>query len=128
MEEQAFVIDTNIFIDHLRNFSPAHTFFRSIAASETIFYSAITEAELLAGKENNNPQKREVLFLLLQKWQKIPVDNPLVATAGDISRMHGLQIPDAIIAASALYCKAVLVTRNAAHFKGVKGLVVKVPY
>jgi len=45
------LIDTNIFVDHLRGYTPAVKFFESLKGKENILFSAITEAELIAGEE-----------------------------------------------------------------------------
>jgi len=121
------LVDTNIFIDHLRNFAPAVRFVESLAGKDVLF-SAITESELLAGKENNDSGKREKLLHFLHRWTKVPVDNPLVVIAGDVSRQYGLEIPDAIIAATAIMNKAVLVTKNVKDFQKVGRLRVRSPY
>ncbi|HLF54407.1 MAG TPA: type II toxin-antitoxin system VapC family toxin [Candidatus Nanoarchaeia archaeon] len=128
MEEAHILIDTNIFIDHLRNHAPAVHFFQSIAEWENVLFSAITEVELVTGKINNDSSKKEKLMHFLNRWIKITVDNPLAEIAGDISRQYGLSVPDAIIAASALTNQAVLITKNIKDFRNVKGLIIKSPY
>lgn len=128
MEEKTILIDTNIFIDHLRNFEPAVAFFNSLLGHENIFFSAITETELLAGKHNNITEKREKLLHFLFRWNKIPVDNPLVLLAGDISRKYDVEVPDAIIAATAILNNAELITKNIKDFKKIPTLRVRMPY
>ena len=112
------LIDTNVFIDHLRNYPPAVAYFSSIAERDDVLYSAITEVELLTGTANNDPSKRETLVHFLHRWTKVSLDNPLAIVAGDIARA-GVDVPDAIIAASALANGAQLVTRNVKHFRKV---------
>lgn len=128
MEKESILIDTNVFIDHLRNFKPAVAFFESIIGRPNIFFSAITETELFAGKENNDLEKREKLLHFVYQWNKIKVDNPLAAMAGDISRKYGLSVPDAIIAASAIINDLTLITRNIKDFDKVQNLSIKSPY
>ena len=121
------LIDTNIFIDHLRNYASAVRFIESIAGHEVIF-SAITEAELLAGKANEDDYKMEKLLHFLNQWDKKIIDNQVSMLAGDISRKHKLSIPDAIIAATALLNKAELVTKNTKDFKNIADLKIRIPY
>jgi tRNA(fMet)-specific endonuclease VapC len=121
------VLDTNVFIDLLRNYAPAADFFQSLDP-EKVLFSAITESELVAGKENEHPEKREKLLHFLHVWRKIPLTNPVASLAGDISRRNGLAIPDAIIAATAILNHAELVTRNMKDFKAVPGLKLRSPY
>lgn len=125
--EKKILIDTNIFIDHLRGYTPAVDFFSSLSQKEVLF-SAITESELLAGSINQSTEKRELLLQFLEQWTKISVDNPLAVTAGDLSRVYKMDIPDAIIAASALQEGSVLITRNIKDFQKIKGLKVIAPY
>ena len=122
------LLDTNIFVDHLRNFSPAVNFFSKFTKIDDVFFSAITEAELLAGTINNDPTKREKLLHFLYRWVKVPVTNPIAVLAGDLSRKYGLYIPDAIIAATALENNLGLITKNFKDFKKVEGLKVTLPY
>ena len=122
------LIDTNIFVDHLRNHAPAVSFFESISGREDVIFSAITEAELFAGKANEDESKREKLFHFIHQWSKKIVDNRVSVMAGDISRKHGLAVPDAIIAATAILNNAELITKNMKDFAKVSELKVKIPY
>ncbi len=122
------LIDTNVFVDHLRGHKPATEFFASLAAKDDAIFSAITEAELIAGKECSDSNKRGLLLHFLHRWDKIPVSNQIALVAGDISRNYGLEVPDAIIAATALVNKAKVVTRNVKDFKQISGLEISVPY
>jgi len=127
-KEKIVLIDTNIIIDHLRNFEPATNFFNSISEHNLIIFSAITETELLSGQANNNKEKREELLQLLNQWYKIPIENPIALLAGDLSRKYNLEVPDSIIAATALLSKAILVTKNEKHFISVSNLILNKPY
>lgn len=122
------LIDTNIFVDHLRGYSPANKFFESISSKNDIIFSSITEAELVAGKECKDSGKKQLLLQFLHRWEKIPVSNPIAVLAGDLSREHGLDIPDAIIGATAIINKAELLTKNIKDFKLISSLKVTVPY
>ncbi len=122
------VIDTDIFVDYLREYSPAVRFFQSIANRDDILFSAITEAELLSGNANADPKLRELLIHFLRRWTKVSLGNPISAFAGDLRREHNLSIPDAIIAATALSVNADLLTRNINDFKRVPELSVRAPY
>ena len=123
------LLDTDIFIDYLRNFKPTLDFFESLQQRENVFFSAITEAELIAGSANDNPEKKEVLMRFLFCWNKIDVTNPIAVMAGDLKRKHNILLPDAIIAATVLlHHDMELLTRNVKDFKKIKGLIVKAPY
>lgn len=118
------VVDTDIFIDYFRGFKPALYFLKE----NDISFSAITEGELLSGERCKNPDEEEKVFHILSQFQKIPVDNPLIQVAGAIRRTYCLELPDAIIAATAIFVDAILVTRNIKDFERVKGLKIKIPY
>ena len=122
------VIDTNIFVDHLRGFGPAVKFFGSILEAEDVLFSAITEAELVAGKDCSDAKKKDTVLHFLHRWEKVPVTNPVAVMAGDLSRDYGLLIPDAIIAATAILSGAELLTRNTADFEKVPKLRIRAPY
>jgi predicted nucleic acid-binding protein len=128
MEKKAILIDTNIFIDHLRNHKQAVSYMQSLVGKDNVFFSAITETELLVGTENNNTEKRKLLLRLLYQWKKVSVANPLAKKAGDLAREHGMSVPDAIIAATALQEDAALITRNVKDFRKVEGIEIKTPY
>ena len=120
------VLDTDIFIDFLRGVDTAINFFKE--NNDKIAFSAITESELLSGEVCNNKNERSNLIHFLAQFDKIEVDNPLAQIAGDVRREFGLEVPDAIIAASAMIIDAQLVTRNTKHFENIKGLEVRKPY
>lgn len=122
------LLDTDIFIDYLRNFESAIHFFNVLTPKDEVLFSGITEAELVAGEANNNIGKKEILLRFLSRWNKIEVNNQIAVLAGDIVREYALEIPDALIAATAIVHDAELLTKNIKDFKKVKGLKVKAPY
>jgi len=120
------LVDTNVFIDHLRNYSRATAFFESLDRED--IFSAITEAELISGQQCALPEKKSDVLQFLGHWRKIEVTNQIAVLAGDIVREHSIELADAIIAATALIHKAELLTRNVKHFSMIQGLKVKSPY
>ena len=127
-EQTDILIDTSIFIDHLRGHAPATEFFQSLYSRENIFFSAITEAELIAGKQCGNNSIKEKIIRFLHKWKKIEVTNQIAVLAGDLARENAVAIPDAIIAATALSKKAKLLTKNIKDFTNIRELKVEAPY
>jgi len=124
------LVDTNIFVDYLRGYAPAVEFFESklhIISNEVLF-SAITETELVVGKDNTDATKREKLLHFLYSWNKVEVNNRIAVLAGDICRNYGLTIPDGIIAATAILNGAELITKNVKDFRRVQNLKVRSPY
>ncbi len=122
------LLDTNIFIDHLRKHAPAIHFFESISDADDVIFSAITEAELIAGKECADARKKEFTLHFLHRWEKIMVTNPIAVLGGDLCRDYGLALPDALIAATALVYDAEFLTKNIKHFQMVPKLKIRAPY
>jgi predicted nucleic acid-binding protein len=122
------LLDTNVFVDHLRGHPPAVAFFQELRDAGDVAFSSLSEAELLAGKANVDREVRATLLRFLRQWTKVAVSNPIAMLAGDIVRNHGLEVPDAVIAATALHTHSQLVTKNTKDFRRVRGLRVQVPY
>ena len=123
------VIDSSIFIDHLRSYRPALEFFNELSLNpQDVFFSAITETELIKGKSCSDNSVRSLVINMLNGLNKIPVDNMIALKAGDLSRIYGTDMPDSIIVATAMICKAELLTRNVKDFEKIEGLKVRSPY
>lgn len=120
------LIDTNIFIDYLRNYKKSVDFF--ISLDSMCIFSAITEAELVSGKECSDSEKKEIILGFLGKWQKIEVTNQIAVLAGDFVREHEIELADAIIAATAIINKTEILTKNVKHFSMIPDLKVIEPY
>jgi hypothetical protein len=121
------IIDSDIFIDFLRNDKKAVNWLPKQNTDSTLF-SAITETELVSGRANNNPRNKQLLMNMLLQFTKIPIDNPLAELAGDIRRQYSISLGDSVIAASALSHNATLITRNTKDFKKVPHLKIMEPY
>ena len=64
----------------------------------------------------------EKVSRLLSTFRELPVDRGVAERAGRIRREHGLRLPDALVAATALVHGLSLVTRNRRDFEPVRGL------
>ena len=123
------VLDTDIFIDLLRGFEKAKIHFEELRNKDYIIYfSAITEIELISGKECNKIEKKAEIIKILSHFSKIPVENNIAVKAGDFRRQYGVAFTDATIAATAFFMKADLVTRNVQDYKKIKEVRLRVPY
>ncbi|MBS1846687.1 MAG: type II toxin-antitoxin system VapC family toxin [Actinobacteria bacterium] len=105
------LIDTDIFIDHLRGA-------RAIRPGKhRLHYSVITRAELFAGNTATGLASQ-----LLAPFREVGVDRDIAERAGRVAREFGLRLPDALIAATALEHGLHLSTRNVKDFESVRGL------
>lgn len=129
IEMNNLVLDTDIFIDLLRGFEKAKKYFEELGREDNIvYYSAVTEIELISGKDCNRIDKKAEIIEILSQFSKIPVDNMIAVKAGDFRREYGAAFTDAIVAATAFFMKAALVTRNVDDYKKIKEITLKVPY
>ena len=115
--------DTDIFIEAFKNNTLATDSLRRIGF-QNIALSAITLMELYFGALN----KRELAKInsRLQKLEIINLDQKITETAINMieryAKSHGLHIPDALIAATAI-CRGIqLLTYNVKDFKFVEGI------
>lgn len=109
------LIDTDIFVDHLRG----HTELR--AGKHRLHYSVITRAELMAGTTASNS-----IATLLAPFRELAVDRTVANRAGRLRRESAIRLPDALIAATAIEHGLGLVTRNRRDFEPVRGLRLRV--
>lgn len=105
------LVDTDIFIDHLRGAQELRV------GRHRLFYSVVTRAELFAGNSAT-----DLVSVLLAPFREVQVDRSIAERAGRIRRETGVRLPDALIAASALESKLMLATRNRSDFEKVRGL------
>ncbi len=108
------LVDTDIFIDHLRGAVELKV------GRHRLHYSVVTRAELFAGATGTDAAAR-----VLAPLREIPVDRAIAESAGRIRRESGLRMPDALIAATAMERNLALFTRNKKDFGPVRGLRVR---
>ena len=122
----AYLLDTCVIIDYLRDRQEAVDFMRRYGTPPAL--SAITAAELFAGARNSGEEHR--IEALCQRLLIHHVDLEIARLGGNYCRQykhsHGVQIADALIAATARVHEARLVTRNVRHFPMLDDVVV--PY
>jgi predicted nucleic acid-binding protein len=105
------LVDTDIFVDHLRGASPL------VPGRHRLHYSVVTRAELFAGSSAT-----ALVARLLSPFRELNVDRAVAERAGRIKREVGTPMPDALIAATALEHRLSVATRNSRHFESIRGL------
>jgi predicted nucleic acid-binding protein len=120
------LLDTCVLIDYLRDRAAAVEFMRRLEARPAV--SVISAAELYAG--SRPPAEHQRIDALLAQLLVKEIDLEIARLGGTFCqqyrRSHGVEIPDALIAATAQVHGARLVTRNARHFPMLDDLLV--PY
>jgi predicted nucleic acid-binding protein len=111
------LLDTDVFVDHLRGARPIEP------RKDAIHFSVITRCELFAGPA----EQEEVVRVLLSAFSEVPVDRAVAELAGRLRRETGTLTPDALIAATALERGLTLVTRNVRDFHRVPRLKLREP-
>lgn len=86
-----------------------------------IYVSSITELELLS-YPNISGQEENDLEEILATLVAVPLDSRLARIAAWLKRRYRIKIADSVIAATAMFTKTALVTRNIKDFDKIAGL------
>lgn len=122
------IIDTNILIYHLNNCLPEYaekSLEKFIILGTGI--SVITRIELLSW-QNHTPITLQLTQDLLSNFHECPLNEEVIQKCIILRRDFRIKIPDALIAATALYYTIPLITRNVDDFKAVPELKLINPY
>jgi predicted nucleic acid-binding protein len=125
----AALIDTDVLIDAAASVEAAVVTLGRVEEGTSLSVSTITQMELLVGCRNKSELQKTERFL--QRFRIVRVDAAISDIAVDLLRRyrlsHGLLIPDALIAATALALEMDLLTKNQRDFRFVEGLTL-LPY
>ena len=117
------ICDTNIFIHLFKNDAATIAVLEKIG-TRNILMSAVAEMELCRGARNQAELK--LILKNLDNYSIIDIDIKTCLVARNLVReyhlSHGLQIPDALIAASAIAYQLPLFTYNTKDFRFIKKL------
>lgn len=119
------LIDTDILIDAGRSINDAVSFLQKTELTDQLLISTITQMELIVGARNKNELR--VLERFLKRFTIVKVNQSISDTAVDLVRQyrlsHGLLIPDAFIAATAIIINEPLATKNRRDYQFITGLI-----
>lgn len=119
-------IDTDVLIWHLRGDRRALTFFRGLSprGEYELWIGAMQRAEIVFFMR---PEEIEKTELFLSQFKTATVDQSIIDSAGHVYRQwhpsHGIDINDAILAATVLKTGGVIYCLNKKHYP-MSGLVV----
>jgi len=118
------VVDTDILIDVGREIQAAIDYLQNVERDSTLIVSAITKMELVVGCRNKSELR--IVEQFLTRFRLIKLDEIITDTAIDLLQRyrlsHGLLIPDALIAATALSLKAALASKNQKDYRFIDSL------
>ena len=125
---KGYLIDTNILIYYLADAIPKEEINRVEEILKTSFnISIITKIEFLGWRGHTEEGfKKAKEFISFARV--IPLEDEIANLTMDLRRKYKIKLPDAIIAATALYHDLALVTRNEKDFEGIKGLEIYNPF
>ncbi len=123
MEKRLVICDTNIFIDFYKGNDEIIENLHKIGV-KNITLSSVTSAELIFGaidKKELQKIKADINQLI-----RLPINerisNSFIKLMLKYSLSHNLDLPDALIAATAIMYDLELYTLNLKHFKYIEGL------
>lgn len=124
------VVDSSVFVDLTRDYKPAQEVFRNLLFKQSA--SLITELELIVGTSTKVQMSKTLKLLKTLEITILPINEDISKIASNIFRVyyhsHGISIEDTLIAATALFQKEELVTKNLKHFQFIPNLKIVAPY
>ena len=125
------LLDSDVLIDLARGDGRAVRLVDGfISRGERPSISIITEMELFLGARSKAEERS--VGQLLRRFEVVLISEMISVRARNLTvryaRSHGLTIPDALIAATTIASRALLLTRNVRHYSFIPHLQVRLPY
>ena len=119
----AVLVDTDVLIWHLRGYAQAT---RRLDQLDSLTLSAVSYMEMLQGMRDKTELAAVKKMLELRAARIVPLTEATtqqaIALMESLTLSHGLQMGDALIAATALEQRLTLLTGNVKHFRAVSSL------
>ena len=127
METKGMVVDSNVFIDHLRAKDKSNTILRKIPIDQEVFVSSVTIYELFIGA--NNPSKWDDVKKVTYGLTVLPFDDTIAKRAAkiflELKKANNLiECRDIFIAATVLSYQIPILTLNLKDFERIRGVKV----
>ena len=118
------VVDTSILIDYIRGGDKWITFIQELEEGSELYLPTIVIFELFSGKSTKVPAHTTEILYFLRQFHRIELDETIAKRAGELYRdiNQNFQVPDYIIAASALSIGGSVLTLNHKHFQQIPAL------
>lgn len=118
------LLDTSVIVDYLRRKDKERTILHLLAQDgNELYISIITHAECYAGKSIwESKDARNALEVFLSGLKILSLEEKISEKAGGIKAKYSTEIPDAVIAATAISHKLKLATLNTKDFEKIKGI------
>lgn len=122
--KQPVIVDTDILIDAGRGATEGTRCLQLLEVNACLAVSVITQMELMVGCRNKKESK--ALERFLARFQILALSEAISEKAVTLLRSyrlsHGILIPDALIAATALYLGYPFVSKNQRDYRFIEGL------
>ena len=122
---QQVVVDSDIVIDHLRDYGDLLESMFVLASRKQIkiYLPSVVSTEIYSGQETKRAEKLKIIEALLARFEFIGADEKVSRIAGFLLRDYRhLDLGDAIVAATCLSLNAKLATRNIKDFEKIEDL------
>ena len=131
MATERVILDSDVLIDLARGETRAIDLVDVIIRwGDRPAISIVTEMELYLGARTKGEQRS--IAQLLQRFRVLAISEMVSIRARNLvlryGMSHGLTIPDALIAATAIASRTLLLTQNLRHFSYLPRLRVRFPY
>jgi len=128
MNMKQYVTDTNILIYYLNGSLPIEIKEKTERILEMSFnISVITKIEFLGWRKHTEESFKKAKQFLSHA-RVLGMTNKIADCAINLRRIANLKTPDALIAATAIQHKAILVTRNSEDFKNIRQVYIFNPF